>query len=835
MSLVNPADGKSKIIRHKEIKMKNWRFPLVTLVIASVILSLVSISLTPGPTEAAPVGPAALSGGEPITLMAGRGVATFRIGPPQISPWRLQSTTFIVNYLAAGTTNRFGDSCLAWPADAQTAFTYAANLWGALLNSSVPIKINACWAHLSSGVLGHSGAAGFYRDFAGAPQANTWYSVALANALGGADLNGSANAEMDIAYSNNGINWYFGTDGNTPISQYDFVSVVLHEITHGLNFAGSMWVSGGQGSWGLETSPPYRPLVYDRFAEDGNGVSLLNTSTYPNPSAALASALTGHVGGVFFDGTNADAANGGSRVQLYTPSTWQSGSSYSHLAEIFNGTPNALMTYSLNDGESIHSPGPVTCGILQDMGWPGGCASVPNAPSNLNASALSQTRIKLTWNDNSSDESGFKVERSPDGSTSWSQIGATLANVAVYTDTNLTCNTPYYYRVRAYNTGGDSNYSNIAHVTTSACPLAPDVAIQKQVLGSNHKPGDPITFTLTISNIGNKVASQVVVTDSLPSQVLTPSFASTLLITPTGGAKYVWNVGKLNIGQSGVITIYGKIDPRLPAGTVFVNSAAVSDLEDISPGNNTSRATVGERKVYLPIVMQDWPPVPAVPVLNAISNSDGDGNYSVSWNAAARADTYTLQEDDNTGFSSPATVYGPGTALSWSATGKPNGTYYYRVKATNSYGDSGWSSVQPVSVQPPSGPTPGYWMGSFVDFYVTSDGANVSDFGVYVTLSGCGNYRIYHTTPVPISNNQFSFSGALYASGAFHSSESASGTVGLTGVGPICGQYWNGGPWTWDASWQYSAQTIFPVAHPVPEPAEMAGVMGIDYAVTRIK
>ena len=61
----------------------------------------------------------------------------------------------------------------------------------------------------------------------------------------------------------------------------------------------------------------------------------------------------------------------------------------------------------------------------------------------------------------------------------------------------------------------------------------------------------------------------------------------------------------------------------------------------------------------------------------------------MSWNAADLADTYTLQEDDNAAFSSPTTVYGPGTGLSWSASSRTSGTYYYRVKATNTYGDSG--------------------------------------------------------------------------------------------------------------------------------------------------
>ena len=56
-------------------------------------------------------------------------------------------------------------------------------------------------------------------------------------------------------------------------------------------------------------------------------------------------------------------------MPLYAPSPWSDGSSYSHLAESYNGTPNALMTFSLANGESIHSPGPVTLGIMKDVGW----------------------------------------------------------------------------------------------------------------------------------------------------------------------------------------------------------------------------------------------------------------------------------------------------------------------------------------------------------------------------------------------------------------------------------------------------------------------------------
>ena len=66
------------------------------------------------------------------------------------------------------------------------------------------------------------------------------------------------------------------------------------------------------------------------------------------------------------------AANGGTPPDIYAPTIWSQGSSYSHLALKYDGTPNALMTYSVSHGESIHSPGPITQGFLKDEGWSGG-------------------------------------------------------------------------------------------------------------------------------------------------------------------------------------------------------------------------------------------------------------------------------------------------------------------------------------------------------------------------------------------------------------------------------------------------------------------------------
>jgi hypothetical protein len=94
-----------------------------------------------------------------------------------------------------------------------------------------------------------------------------------------------------------------------------------------------------------------------------------------------------------------------------------------------------------------------------------GKESPPSAPTNLTATAVSQTRINLTWTD-TSNETGFKIERRT-GAGSFTQIADTFAaNVNTYSDTGLTAVTTYTYRVIAYNSGGNSPYSTEAFATT---------------------------------------------------------------------------------------------------------------------------------------------------------------------------------------------------------------------------------------------------------------------------------------------------------------------------------------------------------------------------------
>ncbi len=109
--------------------------------------------------------------------------------------------------------------------------------------------------------------------------------------------------------------------------------------------------------------------------------------------------------------------------------------------------------------------------------------------------------------------------------------------------------------------------------------------------------------------------------------------------------------------------------------------------------------------LYLPMAMRSWPPVPDVPLLNPIYDPEGDGFYTVDWNLANRAETYTLQEDDNAGFSSPEVRYW-GAETYWNTPGQVPGTYYYRVRASNGWGDSGWSNIHFINIQPPTPTSP---------------------------------------------------------------------------------------------------------------------------------
>jgi uncharacterized delta-60 repeat protein len=225
--------------------------------------------------------------------------------------------------------------------------------------------------------------------------------------------------------------------------------------------------------------------------------------------------------------------------------------------------------------------------------------------------------------------------------------------------------------------------------------------------------------------------------------------------------------------------------------------------------NDTVPGTVepADSMIYLPLVMKNFPFIPDAPVLNVISNDDGDGNYTVSWSSSEGADTYTLQEDDNAAFSTSTTVYsGPNTSTAIS--GKDVGTYYYRVRGSNAYASSGWSNTRSVvvTVPLPDCPQTGQWFG------ITSQGYHIS-FVVensprcqiaYGSLSirhaeyNCANISTHiYNISIPITNNHFSVGySSNRVEGNFSSSSTADGTFAYGYPDPFWGWCSSSGTWT---------------------------------------
>src|SRR5205085_11840683 len=176
------------------------------------------------------------------------------------------------------------------------AFQFAANIWGATLNSSTTITIRASWASLgctaSSGTLGQAGTIGLFRNFANAPQASTWYPGALANALAGSDLNTGSpeiNAQFntDVGQSTclGGTPFYLGLDSNFGTA-IDLVAVLMHEFAHGLGF--QSFYNSTDGS-----EPQNIPGIFDFFLQDNSTGKIWKDMT--NAERVTSSTNTGNL------------------------------------------------------------------------------------------------------------------------------------------------------------------------------------------------------------------------------------------------------------------------------------------------------------------------------------------------------------------------------------------------------------------------------------------------------------------------------------------------------------------------------------------------------------
>jgi len=286
-------------------------------------------------------------------------------------------TLFEVDYLPDGQ-----NACPTsnWPQEAINAFEYALNIWALHIQSDVPLRVRATWRNFENDddriTLGGAAPTRIVQ-LPGVGLPNTWYSISHLTALSGEPIRDqidNLNHDINVNMNCNFDRWYFGTDGNTPENLIDFVTVVLHEIGHGIGFIGS--ISSEEESdvaeWG--SGDPPMPFIFDVHAVDEDSNNLIDTNFYGNPSTDLREAITGLRGGVYLEGEEISLPlidETADRAKLFTPTEYLPGSTYSHFDQAtFTGTPNALMRPRIDRAFAVHSPGPLFCGLLRDMEWP---------------------------------------------------------------------------------------------------------------------------------------------------------------------------------------------------------------------------------------------------------------------------------------------------------------------------------------------------------------------------------------------------------------------------------------------------------------------------------
>ncbi|MFA5104311.1 MAG: putative Ig domain-containing protein, partial [Candidatus Margulisiibacteriota bacterium] len=341
----------------------------------------------------------------------------------------------------------------------------------------------------------------------------------------------------------------------------------------------------------------------------------------------------------------------------------------------------------------------------------------PLAPSGLTATAASTSEILLAWTDNANNEDGYKIERSPNGST-WTQITTVATNTATYNNTGLTGNTTYYYRVRAYNTAGDSAYSNTANTKTQNRPPVLSSIGNKTtdegktlnftIVGSD-PDSDPLTYTMTGTPSGASLNASSGAFNWTPSYsqagIYTVTFevrdsslgtSETVILTvnnvlrtfvitasaETGGS--ISPIGNINVteGNNQTFTITAEVGYSI--SNVLIDGTGQGGISAYTFSNVTTTHTI---EALFSIALLS---APSGVTAAAVSVSRID----LSWtDNANNEEGYRIQRSPN-GTSFWTTIATVGAVTSYNNTGLSAHTaYYYRVYAYNASGISAYSNT----------------------------------------------------------------------------------------------------------------------------------------------
>jgi tartrate-resistant acid phosphatase type 5 len=266
--------------------------------------------------------------------------------------------------------------------------------------------------------------------------------------------------------------------------------------------------------------------------------------------------------------------NGTGGAALYACGTPVTGSQFCYSASF--GAQRVVATDTTLDFEFI-----TTDGVVRDTQHLSTTPPTPpSPPTNLVATAVSQSQINLNWIDNASDETGFRIERSPDGAT-WTQIATVGAGITSYANTGLNANTTYYYQVRAYNSAGDSAYSNVVHATTFASESSHVGDLDGSTTTSKSKW--TVTVTITVHDANHQAVSSATVAGTWSAGVRGTSSCTT-------NSSGVCSVSKANLKTS-VPSVTFTVTDVTKSGYVYQSSSN----HDVDGGSNGTTITVTQK------------------------------------------------------------------------------------------------------------------------------------------------------------------------------------------------------------------------------------------------
>jgi len=291
--------------------------------------------------------------------------------------------------------------------------------------------------------------------------------------------------------------------------------------------------------------------------------------------------------------------------------------------------------------------------------------SSPSAPSNLGATAISSSQINLAWTDNSNNELGFKIESCQGaGCTTFAQIAQVGAGVTSYNNTGLAASTSYSYRVRAYNNGGNSTYSNTASATTQAptvtAPAAP----------SNLRATAASSSQIDLAwadNSNNETGFQIERCQGDKCNSFTP------------------------IAQVGVnVTSYS--NTGLAASTIYRYRVRATNPGGNSAYSNKVKATTSATA-----------PTPPLAPSNLTTTATSTTQINLAWTDNSTNESgFKIERCQGAGCANFAQIAQVGAGItSFANTGLvANTTYTYRVRAYNSGGDSSFSNAAAATTLP---------------------------------------------------------------------------------------------------------------------------------------